>query len=77
VCPWNIKFARDATAEAFVPRPTLTLPDVASFSTMNAAEFKVQFGDTPLARGTLSGLKRNATTVLGNASTVPTHSLNS
>ncbi|MHB8838001.1 MAG: hypothetical protein ACYC7F_03515 [Gemmatimonadaceae bacterium] len=46
--------------------------DLAAFAAMDNAEFKARFGDTPLARGQLSGLRRNAGTLLGTVSTVPT-----
>ncbi len=72
VCPWNAKFSRPATEVAFTPRAELVAPDLAAFTAMDDAEFKARFGDTPLARGTLSGLRRNAGTLLGNVSTVPT-----
>lgn len=55
-----MKFARDATEPEFAPREELVAPDLASFSAMNNAEFKARFGDTPLARAKLLGLKRNA-----------------
>lgn len=74
VCPWNHKFAIAATEPSFMPRPGIVTPDLAAFAAMDDAEFKTQFGDTPLARSKLSGLKRNVGTVLGNVRTVPTRS---
>ena len=74
MCPWNDKFSRAATEPAFMPRPELETPDVAAFTELRDTEFKARFGDTPLARGKVSGLKRNAGTVLGNVSAVPTRS---
>jgi len=60
VCPWNAKFARAATEPAFTPRPELAAPDFAAFATMDDAEFKARFGDTPLSRAKRAGLQRNA-----------------
>lgn len=63
-CPWNTKFSRDATEAAFTPRAELAAPDIAAFATMDDAEFKARFGDTPLARAKHAGVARNATAVL-------------
>ncbi|MBM3906480.1 MAG: tRNA epoxyqueuosine(34) reductase QueG [Gemmatimonadetes bacterium] len=60
VCPWNEKFSRLATEPAFTPRRELTTPGAAAFVTMEDAAFKARFGDTPLSRAKLAGLRRNA-----------------
>lgn len=60
VCPWKLKFARDATEPEFAPREELVAPDLPSLSAMNNAEFKARFADTPLARAKLLGLKCDA-----------------
>jgi epoxyqueuosine reductase len=60
VCPWNAKFSRAATEPAFEPRAELEAPDLAAFATMDDAESKRRFGDTPLARAKRAGLVRNA-----------------
>lgn len=62
VCPWNAKFSRPATEEAFTPRPELVTSDVAAFATMDDTEFNARFGDTPLSRAKRAGLVRNAAT---------------
>ena len=67
VCPWNVKFSRAASEEAFTPHAELEAPDLAAFATMDDAEFKVRCGDTPLMRAKRAGLQRNASTVLHNA----------
>lgn len=67
VCPWNVTFSRAATEPAFTPRPELVAPDIAVFSSMDDAEFKAQFGDTPLSRAKRRGLERNAASVARNA----------
>jgi epoxyqueuosine reductase len=64
VCPWNVKFSRPATEEAFTPRAELVAPDLAVFAAMDDAEFRARFGDTPLRRAKLRGLQRNAAAVL-------------
>jgi epoxyqueuosine reductase len=69
VCPWNVKFSRPAAEEAFTPRPDLVTPDGAAFTTMEDAEFKRRFGDTPLSRAKRAGLARNFASVVGNAGT--------
>jgi epoxyqueuosine reductase len=67
VCPWNAKFSRDATEESFTPRPELVAPDLGEFATMDEAEFRARFGDTPLSRAKRAGLQRNAAAVLSNS----------
>ncbi len=69
VCPWNAKFARDATEPAFAPRADLVAPDLAEFASMDDATFKARYGDTPLARAKFAGITRNAAAVLHNAGT--------
>ncbi len=69
VCPWNVKFSRDATEPAFAPRAELVAPDMAGFASMDDATFKARYGDTPLARAKLAGITRNAAAVLHNAGT--------
>lgn len=60
VCPWNAKFSQPATEIAFTPRPELTAPDRSVLETIDDAEFKARFGDTPLMRAKRAGLARNA-----------------
>jgi epoxyqueuosine reductase len=69
-CPWNVKFSRAATEEAFTPRPELVRPDLAAFAEMSDAEFKPRFGDTALSRAKRAGLQRNAAAVLRHARAV-------
>ena len=70
VCPWNAKFSREATEPAFTPRAELVTPDVAAFATMDDTEFKARFGDTPLSRAKLPGVRRNAVAVLARTDTI-------
>jgi epoxyqueuosine reductase len=59
VCPWNDKFSRAATEDAFALRPEVVAPDLAAFATMSDAECKVRFDDTPLSRAKRAGLVRS------------------
>ena len=64
-CPWNAKFSRPVTEEAFTPRAELVVPDAGAFTVMGDVEFKQRFSDTPLARAKRSGLARNAAALRG------------
>jgi epoxyqueuosine reductase len=60
VCPWNERFAQPSRVPEFRPRPCDQPPRGADcFATMTEAEFERRFGDTPLARPGLSGMRRN------------------
>lgn len=71
VCPWNHKFSAGATESAFSPLERLVAPDARelarAFLTVTPAEFTAELKHPPLSRAKLSGLKRNACVVLGNA----------
>ena len=73
VCPWNVKFARDAKEPAFAPRPAIASRDARTLArdllAMNDEEFRAAFRGSPMKRAKLRGLKRNATVVLGNVGT--------
>ena len=59
VCPWNLRFAEPTSAEAYRPGDTLAgaAPDL--FDGMDEEEFARRFGDTPLERPGLQGMRRN------------------
>jgi len=59
VCPWNIRFAQETSAEEFrvVENKELNLNEVMN---LNEDEFKNRFNNSPIKRTKLSGLKRNA-----------------
>ncbi len=59
VCPWNQRFAEATSAEAYHSRDVLAgaAPDV--FEAMDEDEFSRRFGDTPLERPGLQGMRRN------------------
>ena len=59
VCPWNLRFTEPTSAEAYRPGATLAgaAPDL--FEGMDEEEFARRFGDTPLERPGLQGMRRN------------------
>ena len=59
VCPWNQRFAEPTTADAFLPRHALDEAGPELFEEMDEAEFTRRFGDTPLERPGLQGMRRN------------------
>lgn len=59
VCPWNQRFAVDAAVAAYRPEPLLQGAGPNHFSEMTEAEFDSLYGDTPLSRPGLAGMRRN------------------
>ena len=59
VCPWNERFATRATPAAYRDRGLIDLDDPEFFQAMTEEEFIEQFGDTPLERPGLEGMRRN------------------
>jgi epoxyqueuosine reductase len=58
VCPWNQRFAAPSSHGAFKQRDTpVKEPDY--FETMSDVDFDARFGDTPLERPGLDGMRRN------------------
>jgi epoxyqueuosine reductase len=70
VCPWNVKFSRDATEPGFAPRAAIADKDARALArdllAMSQETFSVDFRNSPMKRAKLRGLKRNAAVVLGN-----------
>ncbi len=70
VCPWNVKFSRDATEPAFAPRGVIDGKDAPTLArgilAMDEDAFRAAFRKSPMKRAKLRGLKRNAAAVLGN-----------
>jgi epoxyqueuosine reductase len=58
-CPWNQRFAENSSIPEFRPRESLSGGDRELFEAMDAGEFDRRFGDTPLARTGLAGMRRN------------------
>jgi epoxyqueuosine reductase len=74
VCPWNVRFARDATEPALQPRADRVNPDAAELLALTEAEWRARFGKSAMTRAKRRGLARNAAVVLGNRrdpSTIP------
>jgi epoxyqueuosine reductase len=59
VCPWNQRFAVPTETPEFQPRNDLegAAPDL--FEELTDEEFATRFGDTPLERPGLAGMRRN------------------
>ena len=70
VCPWNEKFSQPLREEAFRPRAAIAGKDAATLArdilAMTDESFRIAFKGSPMKRAKLSGLKRNATVVVGN-----------
>jgi epoxyqueuosine reductase len=73
VCPWNVKFARDATEAGFAPREVIAGKDARTLAeevlAMTQEEFTAAFRKSPMKRAKLAGLQRNARVVLENGVT--------
>ena len=71
VCPWNVKFSRDATEGAYAARAVIAGKDAQTLAedllAMTREEFSVAFRRSPMKRAKLAGLQRNARVVLGDA----------
>ncbi len=59
VCPWNERFATPTSVAAYHDRGRLDRTDPELFESMNEEEFADRFGDTPLERPGLAGMRRN------------------
>jgi epoxyqueuosine reductase len=74
VCPWNQRFAKQASVPLFDVRPALSSNDAVAISRdilgMDDLTFRAAFKSSPMKRARLRGLKRNAAVVLGNVGTV-------
>lgn len=59
VCPWNIRFAEPTGEQAYQDRGAIPGDDPGLFDRMTPEEFSGLFGDTPLERPGLPGMRRN------------------
>jgi epoxyqueuosine reductase len=59
VCPWNERFARPTANPAYQERHDIDPSDPELFERMTDDEFASRFGDTPLERAGLAGMRRN------------------
>ncbi|HKU60007.1 MAG TPA: tRNA epoxyqueuosine(34) reductase QueG [Gemmatimonadales bacterium] len=73
VCPWNQRFASAATEPMFRSRAALAGTDPELFERMDQEEFDRRFGDTPLARPGLVGMRRNLRAALAASRSGASH----
>ena len=70
VCPWNVKFSREAREPAFRPREAIGRKDARTLArnvlAMDDDAFRAAFRGSPIKRTKRRGLARNAAVVLGN-----------
>ncbi len=70
VCPWNVKFARNATEPAFAAREVIAGKDARTLATeilvMDEEQFIAAFRKSPMKRAKVAGVRRNAAVVLDN-----------
>jgi len=66
VCPWNVRFARDASLPALANGRTEPSPDPAALLALDAEGFRARFRRTAITRAKRAGLARNAAVALGN-----------
>ena len=70
VCPWNVRFSRELTEDAFKPRAVVATKTSRTLATeilrMDDGRFRSSFRGSPMKRAKLQGLRRNAAVVLGN-----------
>ncbi len=59
VCPWNVRFAEPTTVVDYEPRDTLAQAGPDFFDQLSPEAFDQAFGDTPLERPGLEGMRRN------------------
>jgi epoxyqueuosine reductase len=59
VCPWNRRFASESSIAEYRPRTSLADAGPEHFERMDEQEFTRRYGDTPLARPGLAGMRRN------------------
>jgi epoxyqueuosine reductase len=66
VCPWNVRFAREAQDPDLTTGSLEPSPDPVALLRMDAAGFQRRFGGTAVTRAGRQGLSRNAAIALGN-----------
>ena len=67
VCPWNQRFARPTDIPEFQASLGLANAEPDFFERMTGEEFVDRFGDTPLERPGLDGMRRNFRAAFGSA----------
>jgi epoxyqueuosine reductase len=71
VCPWNQRFSQPTLIPEFQSRRRLDGAGPEFFEEMTEAEFDQEFGDTPLERAGLDGMRRNLRAVFRSVSYQP------
>ena len=66
VCPWNVRFAREARDPELTTGSLEESPDPVALLRMDADVFQRRFGGTAVTRAGRQGLSRNAAIALGN-----------
>jgi epoxyqueuosine reductase len=66
VCPWNQRFAQPTTVPGFQPSAELVGAGRDFFEAMTDQGFSDRFGDTPLERPGLAGMRRNFRAAYGH-----------
>ncbi len=66
VCPWNVRFARDAHDPELTTGSLEESPDPIALLRMDPDGFQRRFGGTAVTRAGRQGLSRNAAIALGN-----------
>ena len=61
VCPWNVRFAQPSPRDEYQERGGTEADDPEYFARLSEAQFAARFGDTPLERAGLAGMRRNWT----------------
>jgi epoxyqueuosine reductase len=69
VCPWNQRFAQPTSLPEFQPTAEFMGAEPDFFEGMTEEEFSDRFGDTPLERPGLAGMRRNFRAAYGSART--------
>jgi epoxyqueuosine reductase len=65
VCPWNVKFAREANDPALGHDIALAQLDLVELTKTTDSGFKQQYGGTAFERPGAAGMRRNAQIILG------------
>lgn len=71
VCPWNQRFAQPTNVPEFQPRHRLAGAGRDLFDAMDQATFDGGYGDTPLERPGLEGMRRNFQAAFSSAYPAP------
>jgi epoxyqueuosine reductase len=70
VCPWNQRFAQITGIAEFHPSSQLSGSEPTLFENMTEEEFSERFGESPLERAGLEGMRRNYRAAFGVTSNV-------